>query len=167
MTKRPTPRSEFLGPPDELNYLSDMVTYFSSIGQIGSPEATALLARFAGLLEQSGLDDRSIVLQEHWALLHEVRGDMAQAIRHRERQIELIERLFAIGGPVGSVNYTFLRATMQKLVDNCRRHGQHERADELTRRIQKRGRLFGEAGGIGFASEHAQQEKGARNRTAP
>jgi hypothetical protein len=137
VTKRPPFRRDFLGNGDELNYLSDVLTYLGSIDETGTEEAIRLLGRFADLLNQRGLDDGSIMLQDHWALLHELRGNVAQAIVHRQREIALIERSFTLGGPVGDVNHAFLRAKMEMLAHDYCRHGEQEMADQIAQQLQK------------------------------
>ena len=133
--KRPRTRTHFHSTPDELNYLSEIAWYFASTASSQSSEAISCMKRFSELLESSGVDDGSIMLQDHWALFHEMRADIPAAIRHREREIELIERLFEIGGPVDPINYAFLARTMEKLLDCYSRKGEQTKADNLRTRI--------------------------------
>jgi hypothetical protein len=133
--KRPAARIDFLNAGDELNYLSDFVRYFASKGASNSAEAAPFLQRFSDLLQQSGSDDGSILLQDHWALLHEIKGDIPKAIEHREREVELIERLFAIGGPIGSVDYSFLAEVMDVLLSHYVRQEAGAEAAALRVRI--------------------------------
>src|SRR3954467_12228878 len=104
MIRRPRKRKYFLNPGDERNYLSDMLHCFVADGTIGSLEGAAHLSRFETLFRAKGRNDGSILLQQHWAQFFEIRGEIRRAARHREREIELIERLFAIGGPIESMN---------------------------------------------------------------
>lgn len=99
----------------------------------------SLLRRFHDILAGVGLDNGSIVLQGHWALLHEAEGRPAQAIKHREREIELTERLFAIGGPVGPVNQQFLIRILHALHQDCLHAGETERANAVLQRIEALG----------------------------
>lgn len=137
MMTRPKVRSDFLNVADELNYLSDMIRYFVCKENSDSKEAATFLQRFGELLKRSGSDDGSIILQDHWALYQETLGDIPNAIRCREREIELIERLFAIGGPVDPINRAFLIQTMQSLARDYLQQGELERANQLLHRIEE------------------------------
>src|SRR4051812_34582531 len=98
MAKQPKRRRKFLNGGDELNYLSDKICSHLQNRRRFPKRLEAILHRFHDILDESGLDDGSIMLQDHWALLHEAEGRMVEAIVHREREIELIEHLFSIGG---------------------------------------------------------------------
>jgi K+-sensing histidine kinase KdpD len=119
MTKLPPSRYPFLGVGDELHYLNDLIEYFRQHQKLKSSEAELAMMRFEELLQQSGTDNGSIVLQEHWALLFEVKGDFRQAVKHRKREAELVIDLFSIGGPVGTVNPEFLDRVIKKLIDDA------------------------------------------------
>jgi hypothetical protein len=135
--RQPRKRRRFRGPGDELNYLNDMVAYFVCEEKANSEAARPFLQRFGELLKQAGSDDGSIMLQDHWALFHEALGGIPKAIMHREREIALIEDLFAIGGPVGPVNGRFLAKTMHSLVRDYLQAGEREKANQLVRRIEQ------------------------------
>ena len=135
MSKRPKVRYDFLNNHDELNHLSDMIHFYIQGGHTPPMPAESLLRRFHDLLTRVGLDNGSIVLQDHWALLHEVEGRKAQAIAHREREIELIERLFAIGGPVGDINDQFLTEVLNALHQDCLDVGNMDKANDVLQRI--------------------------------
>ena len=122
----------------ELNNLNDVIRHHIASGTIDSADAEEALHCFGTSLVENGLDDGSIMLQDHWALLHEARGDLPRAISHSEREIELVESLFAIDGPVGRIDFTFLRTLMQTLHRHYLACGEHEKAAELLRRIQAR-----------------------------
>ena len=107
MMNKPDFRFVFLSMGDELNYLNDMIQYFCLHCQSDCSEARAALERFGELLQQLDVDDGSIMLQDHRALLFEMQGDIRAAIMCRKREIVLIDKLFSIGGPVGPVNYAF------------------------------------------------------------
>jgi len=134
MSEHPHPRRMFVSEADERNYLSDMIR--ARLRGRHKPWIESLLGRFHELLARAGLDDRSIVLQEHWAVLHEAEGRIAQAIEHREREVELIETLFSLGGPIGPINHRFLKETLRTLRQNCLRVGDTARADLVRQRIE-------------------------------
>jgi hypothetical protein len=130
-------RTDFLNRADELNYVSDMVRYVASRKQLNSEVAVRFLEKFERLLKESGKDDGSIILQDHWSLFHEVRGDYRKAIPHREREIALIEQLFEIGGPVGPINKDFLSKTIQTLAQDYLAEGEQDKAHEVLRACEK------------------------------
>jgi hypothetical protein len=127
---------DFLNDADELNYLSDKIQSHSKTEHECPAEMGLVLCCFHEILARVGLDDGSIILQDHWALLHEVEGRTKQAIEHREREIERIEHLFSIGGPVGPINQQFLIQTLHTLHQNYVRVGDFEKADAILRRIE-------------------------------
>lgn len=136
MIQRPTKPRRFLGPRDELNYLNDVLVYYASLSQVGTAKARKHLRRFAVLLNERGLDDGSIMLQDHWALYHELAGNYPQAIRHRKREIALIRRLFEIGGPIADVNEVFLSAKMDRLAEDYEQTGQLDLARATRRELE-------------------------------
>jgi hypothetical protein len=77
--KRPDVRHDFLSEGDELNYLSDMVGFHLRSGRESSIDMQSSLRRFHELLAHRGLDDGSIMLQDHWALLHEAARSSSRA----------------------------------------------------------------------------------------
>jgi hypothetical protein len=136
MAKRPKTRHDFLSDEDELNYLSDMIRFYLQTGRKPTRPVESLLHRFHDILACVGLDNGSIMLQDHWALLHEAEGRVAQAIEHREREIELIERLFAIGGPVGDLNEQFLTEVLNSLHQDFLHVGNVDKANTVLQRIE-------------------------------
>ena len=133
--KRPRPDLPYLNDADERNQLADLVAYSEATGKARPGERAKTLRRFRKLLEKAGVDDGSIVLQEHWAVLHEAEGDHVAAARHREREARLVRRLFAIGGPVGSVDHHYLAAVLSRLCDDYEQAGDPERAGLARRRL--------------------------------
>jgi hypothetical protein len=80
---------------DELNYLYDHILYWSyERGQPG--RAGKFLDRFGRLLKERFAEPASIFGEECWSLFRELSGDLAGAIRHREREIELILKLWDV-----------------------------------------------------------------------
>jgi hypothetical protein len=47
-----------------------------------------------GLLKGAPLCEQSIFGEECWSVIHEVRGELSKAIRHRENEVRLIEELW-------------------------------------------------------------------------
>jgi hypothetical protein len=166
MIKRPPSRRLFLGPGDELNHVSDMLHYFIAAESIEGRTAARYVRRFEELLRAIGRDDGSILTQQYWAQLYEIRGDVRRAARHREREIELVERLFAIGGPVESVNpqysinEAFLAREMRVLHGHYVALGDPAKAKRLLARIEK---LPAASAGGKLASKRKVASRGRRN----
>lgn len=95
--KRPRRRRHFLSDGDERNYLSDVIHYHLSHQSIDSPDGADSLHRLKESLEQAGDDDGSVMLQDHWALLYEARGEFGKAAERRLRELQLIDRAIEIG----------------------------------------------------------------------
>lgn len=131
--KKPTKRCDFLNDVDELNYLNDVVRYFHIAGQ--SEKAAACLRRMEALLTPLDLDDGGIMLQDHWAVLHEVRGNIVEAIVHREREVELLDYLLSLG-PVPPME-PFLANAMRALANDYAQVGETEKEQQLRRRIEE------------------------------
>jgi hypothetical protein len=134
---RPPLRTNFLGRADELNYLSDLVRCLARETDDDINERSLTLARFEELLGESGVDDGSIILQDHWALFYEAQGDLGNAAQARAREIELIDNLFSIGGPVGPITSEYLRAAIKSLIACFSQLGELQKASQLTRRLQE------------------------------
>jgi hypothetical protein len=132
-----------MNPRDERNYLADVVKYLFASGKLRDRTAAGHIARLGASLTSAGRDDGSILLQEYWALLYEARGNIARAIPHREREIELIDQLFEIGGPIESVipehsiNNAYLARELRILHSHYIAQGQRRKAAALLRRIRK------------------------------
>ena len=132
--KRPMKRHDFLSSGDELNYLNDVVRYLAAQGDV--EKVAPCLNRMHELLRPMGTDDGSIMLQDHWAVLHEIRGDFVQAVPHRQREVELIEKLFEIDGPIAPVDFGFLIQTMDALANDYLQFGEVDKEQELRQKIQ-------------------------------
>ena len=105
---RPKRRAGFLGPADELNYLNDLVLWLNANRGLDRNTGRRALVRYRVLLDAAGLDDGSILLQEHWATYYEVTSAFTHAAAHRDRQVELVESLFRIGGPIAPIDHAYL-----------------------------------------------------------
>src|SRR5687768_4318827 len=140
--KHPRMRRTFLNAGDERNYLADVIKFLAATARLRERAAAGYLRRLEASLKAEGPDDGSILLQEYWALLYEARGDVARAIPHREREVELIERLFEIGGPVESmvagysIDHAFLAREMRILHGHYLARGERRKAALLLRRIE-------------------------------
>ncbi|QDU92654.1 hypothetical protein [Lignipirellula cremea] len=119
---------------DELNFLSDSI----QIAMTRNESVDAIVAlRFESLLESCGFDNGSIVLQEHWVTFYQMKQDDEKIIEHCRRQIELTEMLFALGGPVGSVDNSYLASALYTLADSLRKIGRVAEGDQARRRAEE------------------------------
>lgn len=125
------PRSPFTSTGDELNYLADQIRGHTLPSGEFDPNASPFVERFATLLNASGSDDGSIMLQDHWALLCEVRHDFRRAVQHREAELLYLDELFGIDGPVGPIDRDFFDTVAKHLVDDCLALGDSAKVDQL------------------------------------
>jgi len=76
----------------ELDYVCKKIRYWLYLRK-EQTRAKRYLHRLQQLLEELPENDMAIIRQEAWALLHELKGDKVAAIKYRQREIELIEKL--------------------------------------------------------------------------
>jgi hypothetical protein len=76
----------------ELSYLCEKMRYWLYTRKQRT-RAKRYLDRLERVLHELPDNDMAIVREEALALFHELRGDIGEAIAHRGREIELIERL--------------------------------------------------------------------------
>ena len=144
---RPKWRRSFLGAADERNYVMEVLEYYKSLNAVESKVARRYLLRFSRLLKRAGLDNGSIMLQTQWSLLHELRGNIDQAIFHRKCQIRLLNRLLTKYGPskshlpLYSIDKSYLSRAMQALYGHYIIKREFKKADRLGRKLKllKRG----------------------------
>jgi hypothetical protein len=89
---KPSLRRSFNSIADELNYLNEMISFWW-YDRNDAKKSKYYCKRYAILLSRCGKENGSIMLQDHWALLCEVQGNISEAIIHREREIYLINLL--------------------------------------------------------------------------
>jgi hypothetical protein len=118
--------------------------------------ARAFAERLARLLSNQHSDGEAIFPEECWSLICEARGDLAGAIRHRRKEIQLIKRLQEISqtGPQREAifrlyGYGDLSERLDLLAVLYHESGQCDRAIEV---LQESKRLS-EEHGIAFESE--------------
>lgn len=112
--KPPKKHRSFESVAAELNYLNDAISYWWHHSSKPN-SAIRFRNRFATLLAARETDDGSIALQEHWALLREVDGDIPKAIFHRAREIALLERALRLGGPIDEIDHSYLAEKYMRL----------------------------------------------------
>ncbi|HEV2968523.1 MAG TPA: tetratricopeptide repeat protein [Pirellulales bacterium] len=93
MTNEPErSRRKFTGPWDEIKYLrGKLLHWFYERGD--RRRAREICRRLAPLLKKVANDRESILRQECWSIVYEVREDFDKAIEHRRREIELMKML--------------------------------------------------------------------------
>lgn len=90
----PQTKRRFRTPWAELDYLCAKIRHWLYVGS-NPARARRFESRLERVLRKLDDADLAVLRQEGWALLHELRGEMAAAIKHRKREIELTERLYA------------------------------------------------------------------------
>jgi hypothetical protein len=110
--------------------LSETIQYARTEGGHETPALKPEIVRFGELLSDYAPDDEAIAIQEHWALLYELRGDIPGAITHRERAIAGIRRWIALG-PIPPLDHAYLAESLLKLAEDHWRIGNVGRAAEL------------------------------------
>jgi hypothetical protein len=100
--KATPPRSQrrFEGHWDEILYLYQKILYwFYPVRD--RERAMYFSRRLARRLRESKIGGEAIKGQECWALIYEVQGRPASAIKHRKKEIDLIKRLLTIAPRIG------------------------------------------------------------------
>jgi hypothetical protein len=102
-------RKKFLNEGDELNCCVDDVLQLMRDNALSSAKGRKTMSRFRQLLDTRGNDDGSILLPQYWALYFRSINDERKALTFLIREIQLIERLFEIEGPMASVHFDLNR----------------------------------------------------------
>src|SRR5262249_50628769 len=92
-THCPPTRRRFATPWDEIQYLREKVLFWFYGTRSRPDRARPFARRLAKLLPAVDSKQESILGQECRSLICELNGDLAGAIRHREREITRIRRL--------------------------------------------------------------------------
>jgi len=88
----PKSRRKFGGVWGELAYVCRKISYWLYLRE-DKTSARRFQSRLEGLLEDVPKSRMAIIRAEGLALFHELRGETSRAIRHRRREINLMERL--------------------------------------------------------------------------
>lgn len=91
-SKPPTTQRRFASAWSELDYLCKKIHYWLYTRK-QRQRAERYVRRLERVLGELPENDLAIVRAEGWALLCELRGETTDAIAHREREIQLTERL--------------------------------------------------------------------------
>ncbi len=94
-TKPPPQRRKFAHEWDEIDHLYRKLLYWL-YGREDIGKARPYADRLEKLLAVAAPHHDAIFGEECWSLVHEVKGDFAQAIQHRENEISLIRRLHEV-----------------------------------------------------------------------
>ena len=92
----PRTRRNFSGEWDEILYFYHRILYWW-YNRRSRHRALHFCNRLEPLLRLHARNHTAIKGEECWSLVFEVRGDLQKAIRHRENEIRLIERLRRLG----------------------------------------------------------------------
>lgn len=131
-------RTTFLGIGDELNYLNDVLTYARKEGLLHDCQYAISLRRFEQLIHEGEKDDGSIMLQDHWALFHELMGKFDDAARCREVELQRIAQAEKAGGPSDAFDITFRREVMLNLLHDYTQTQNNEDANRVLAEMQQR-----------------------------
>jgi tetratricopeptide (TPR) repeat protein len=94
-TKPPPDRRKFADAWDEIGYLHSKLLYW--LYQRAEPEkARPYAERLEPLLPKADPDHKAIFGEECRSLACEAKGDLQEAIKHRENEISLIHRLYHV-----------------------------------------------------------------------
>jgi hypothetical protein len=88
----PSTRRRFRTVWGELLYLRDKIHYWLYTRK-EKTSARRYLSRLERVLSELPTQDRAILREEGLALLHELKGETGAAIKHRQREIELMKEL--------------------------------------------------------------------------
>ncbi|WP_441293106.1 hypothetical protein ACSRUE_19970 [Sorangium sp. KYC3313] len=89
-------RRRFVSDWDELDYLYHKALQWFYGSPVNSVRARAFAVRLEELLTKMKPGSMSIMAQECWALVCEIKGDLVGAIRHRRREIKLLMKLLSL-----------------------------------------------------------------------
>jgi tetratricopeptide (TPR) repeat protein len=93
--KAPSVRRKFANDWDEIGYLYDKLLYWLYQRE-DALKARSYAVRIEQLLSKAAPNHDAIFGEECWSLVHEAKGDLRQAIAHRENAVRLIRRLHDI-----------------------------------------------------------------------
>jgi tetratricopeptide (TPR) repeat protein len=93
--KPPADRRKFANEWDEINYLYEKLLYWLYRRE-DTRKARAYAGRLERLLSRVAAKHEAIFGEECWSLVYEAKGDLRNAIKHRESEIRLIRRLHEI-----------------------------------------------------------------------
>jgi tetratricopeptide (TPR) repeat protein len=100
----------------EVNRVYDKILYY--FYELGShAKALAYTDKLHDLLSRLASDHDSIFGEECWSLLYELKGDLPTAIRHREREIELILKLWEISADTPGMDVALRAYGIAELAD--------------------------------------------------
>lgn len=140
MTRNQRPR-KFRNVSDELNYCSDDVIELMRNNLISSAKGRRKVSRFKQLLDSKGDDDGSILVPRYWALYYRCINDERKALPYLIREIQLLERLFEISGPLDGqfdpINHDFMNREIKIAAAICKRLQCTDLREWLTGKIKK------------------------------
>jgi hypothetical protein len=90
--KPPITQRTFVNAWGELDYICKKIRYWLYASK-QKPRAARYLERLEHVLAELPENDSAIIKEEGFALLYELKGELREAITHREREIRLMQRL--------------------------------------------------------------------------
>src|SRR5262245_38457913 len=116
MVAKPSARRKFSSVWQEIDYLYERVAHWFCHAR-DRKRAAPFADRLAALLKQEAHAGPTPFTEGAWSLLHELDGDLAAAIVHRENEIRLLKRLFAVAIARSSFDLVLAYYDYQDLVD--------------------------------------------------
>jgi tetratricopeptide (TPR) repeat protein len=103
-TKPPPDRRKFAGDREEMEYLYHKLLYWLYERE-DTPRARVYADRLENLLRKIDAKQQSIFGQECRSLIYETKGDLPNAILHRQKEIRYIRRLqeISVGTPTEKI----------------------------------------------------------------
>ncbi len=114
--ERPPDRRKFADASDQMGYLYDKLLYWLYARQ-DARRARPFADRLEEVLVKLRPEPESIFTEECWSLVHETKGDLAKAIKHRKNEIRRIGRLHQISENAPSADYVFRQYSYADLSD--------------------------------------------------
>jgi tetratricopeptide (TPR) repeat protein len=93
--KPPPDRRKFADEWDEVGYLYDKLLYWL-YERVDAEKTRPYAEKLEQLLSIVAPEPEGIFGEECWSLVHEAKGNLAKAIKHRENEVRLIRRLHDI-----------------------------------------------------------------------
>jgi hypothetical protein len=112
----PTDRRKFADASEEIGYLYDKLIYWLYLRQ-DSRRARPFADRLEQRLAAASQEPESIFAEECRSLVHEAKGDLANAMKHREREIRLIRRLHQLAQNAAEADFIFRQYSYADLSD--------------------------------------------------
>ena len=114
--KPPADRRKFANTADNIRYFYHKLLFWLYQRQ-DARRARSFSERLERLLTKAYPKPGSIFAEECWSLVHEAKGDLAKAIKHREKEVKSIRRLHEISVGTPGEDYVLAQYNTTDLSD--------------------------------------------------